>query len=54
MSEALTAIEQSHRRGGFNYVSPITAMGDRLLVSRGKFIARACRDCYNRLRLSRG
>jgi PIN domain nuclease of toxin-antitoxin system len=36
VSEALTAIEQSHRRGEFIYVSPITAWEIGLLVSRGK------------------
>ena len=34
-SDALTAIEQSHRRGTFVYVSPITAWEIGLLVSRG-------------------
>jgi PIN domain nuclease of toxin-antitoxin system len=36
VSEALTAIEHSHRRGEFIYVSPITAWEIGLLVSRGK------------------
>ena len=35
-SEALTAIERSHRSGEFIYVSPITAWEIGLLVSRGK------------------
>jgi PIN domain nuclease of toxin-antitoxin system len=35
-SNALTAIERSHRSGGFIYVSPITAWEIGLLVSRGK------------------
>jgi PIN domain nuclease of toxin-antitoxin system len=34
--EALTAIERSHRRAEFVYVSPITAWEIGLLVSRGK------------------
>jgi PIN domain nuclease of toxin-antitoxin system len=34
--EALSAIERSHRRGEFMYVSPITAWEIGLLVSRGK------------------
>jgi len=35
-SEALTAIERSHRSGEFIYVSPITAWEIGLLVSRGQ------------------
>ena len=35
-SEALTAIEHSHRSGEFIYVSPITAWEIGLLVSRGR------------------
>jgi PIN domain nuclease of toxin-antitoxin system len=35
-SEALTAIERSHRSGEFIYVSPITAWEIGLLVSHGK------------------
>ena len=35
-SEALTAIERSHRSGEFIYVSPMTAWEIGLLVSRGK------------------
>ena len=35
-SEALTAIERSHRSGEFIHVSPITAWEIGLLVSRGK------------------
>jgi PIN domain nuclease of toxin-antitoxin system len=35
-TEALTAIERSHRSGQFIYVSPITAWEIGLLVSRGK------------------
>jgi PIN domain nuclease of toxin-antitoxin system len=35
-SEALAAIERSHRSGEFIYVSPITAWEIGLLVSRGK------------------
>ena len=35
-SEALAAIERSHRRGELIYVSPITAWEVGLLVSRGK------------------
>jgi len=35
-SEALTAIERSHRTGEFIYVSPITAWEIGLLISRGK------------------
>ena len=35
-SEALTAIDRSHRSGEFIYVSPITAWEIGLLVSRGK------------------
>jgi PIN domain nuclease of toxin-antitoxin system len=35
-SEALTAIERSHRSAEFIYVSPITAWEIGLLVSRGK------------------
>jgi PIN domain nuclease of toxin-antitoxin system len=35
-SEALTAVEHSHRSGEFIYVSPITAWEIGLLVSRGK------------------
>jgi PIN domain nuclease of toxin-antitoxin system len=35
-SEALMAIERSHRSGAFIYVSPITAWEIGLLVSRGK------------------
>jgi PIN domain nuclease of toxin-antitoxin system len=35
-SEALTAIERSHRNGLFIYLSPITAWEIGLLVSRGK------------------
>jgi PIN domain nuclease of toxin-antitoxin system len=35
-SEALTAIERSHRNGEFIHVSPITAWEIGLLVSRGK------------------
>lgn len=34
--DALTAIEQSHRRGELLYVSPITAWEIGLLMSRGK------------------
>jgi len=35
-SEAVAAIERSHRSGEFIYVSPITAWEIGLLVSRGK------------------
>ena len=35
-SEALTAIERSHRSGEFIHISPITAWEIGLLVSRGK------------------
>ncbi len=35
-SEALTAVERTHRRSEFIYVSPITAWEIGLLMSRGK------------------